>query len=107
MEESHRNLQTLEDHLQNKRFFGGDNLGFVDLVAGPFLAHWTIISQEVSGVEKIIAEDKYPTVCKWIVDFKNCPAVKDSLPSRGKLFDHFKAHVDGLKATQSAKELHK
>ncbi|KAH7866439.1 hypothetical protein Vadar_020502 [Vaccinium darrowii] len=88
MEEVLGLLKTLESQLEGKKFFGGDNIGFLDIVAD-FAALWLGVLLEVAGVD-LLNDSKLPLLCKWIEEFNNCPVVKETLPPRDMLLKFFK-----------------
>ncbi|XP_030521383.2 glutathione S-transferase U8-like [Rhodamnia argentea] len=88
-EEAHELLGTLEGELNGKKFFGGETIGFVDIVAS-FVGHWVGALQEAAGVD-VLTEDKFPVLCKWAEEFRSCPIVKENLPPRDKMVAFFKA----------------
>ncbi|KAH7514533.1 hypothetical protein FEM48_Zijuj11G0099500 [Ziziphus jujuba var. spinosa] len=51
-------LKALENELTEKKFFGGETIGFVDLV-GDFLDYWLLIIQEAVGLEAL-NEEEFP-----------------------------------------------
>ncbi|GAY49797.1 hypothetical protein CUMW_121850 [Citrus unshiu] len=87
--EACEHLQTLEDVLKDKRFFGGDMIGLVDIVAN-FIGFWLGIIEEATGV-KLLTEEKYPKLYKWSEEFVNCSAIKENLPPRDKLLAYMRA----------------
>ncbi|KAG9157869.1 hypothetical protein Leryth_000050 [Lithospermum erythrorhizon] len=80
-------LTILENELKGKKFFGGDKIGLAD-ISGNFIAFWSGILEEMSGVT-LITEDIYPNLCRWIAEYLNCSIVQESLPDRGILFSYF------------------
>ncbi|XP_059667876.1 glutathione S-transferase U8-like [Cornus florida] len=93
MEEAHELLKTLESELKGKRFFGGDDIGLVDIVAN-FIAFWAGLIQEVSGTE-LLTREKFPVLFKWIDEYVNCSVIKENLPPRDKLTAFFRARFGG------------
>ncbi|GMI96469.1 glutathione S-transferase TAU 8 [Hibiscus trionum] len=75
-------LKTLESALNGKRFFGGEEIGFVDIAAN-FVGFWLRTIQEVTGLELVSAE-KFPDLLKWSDEFVKHSVVKESLPPRDK-----------------------
>lgn len=88
-EEACELLSTLEGELKGKKFFGGESVGFVDIMAS-FVGYWLGVLQEAFGVN-VLTEDKLPVLCKWAEEFQNCPVIKRSLPPRDQLLAFFKA----------------
>ncbi|XP_059667875.1 probable glutathione S-transferase [Cornus florida] len=93
MEEAHELLKILENELKGKRFFGGDDIGLVDIVAN-FIAFWAGLIQEVSGTE-LLTREKFPVLFKWIDEYVNCSVIKENLPPRDKLAAFFRARFGG------------
>lgn len=63
-------LKTLEDELKGKRFFGGDTLGFVDIVAN-FVAYWIPAIEEGFGFDGALSSEmeKLPNLRRWCNEF--------------------------------------
>ncbi|MED6172095.1 putative glutathione S-transferase, variant 2 [Stylosanthes scabra] len=59
-------LQVLENEIKG-RFFGGEELGFVDIAAS-FIAYWIPILQEVAGLQ-LFTSEQFPKLYKWIKNF--------------------------------------
>ncbi|GLT81497.1 hypothetical protein SLA2020_528790 [Shorea laevis] len=79
--ESLEMLEIIEEHgpgLGQKKFFGGDKIGMVDLAFG-LLAHWMGATEEVTGV-KIKEAGKFPRLEAWMKNFKEDPVIKENLP---------------------------
>lgn len=91
MEEAGECLKTLESALNGKKFFGGDTIGMVDIVA-IFIAFWLRPLQEIKGLE-VLSSEKFPNLFKWTDDFASCSIVKEILPPGDKLVAHIKAHL--------------
>ncbi|KAL6987689.1 glutathione transferase [Sarracenia purpurea var. burkii] len=92
IEEARDLLKTLEGQLMIKdsKLFGGDVIGFVDIVAN-FIGFWLGIIWEAAGMEPLITADKFPVLSKWADEFVNFPVVKENLPARAPLLAYFKA----------------
>ncbi len=91
IEESRELFKTFENELNGKKFFGGDNIGLVDIVA-IFMAFWLGVIQEATGME-LVTKEKFPKLCEWIDDIVNCSTVNEFLPSRDHLLDVFRARL--------------
>ncbi|XP_042042735.1 probable glutathione S-transferase [Salvia splendens] len=57
-EESIEALKFLEDEIKGKNFFGGDNIGIVDIAAN-FIGYWLPTRSELTGVQ-IMTKENYP-----------------------------------------------
>lgn len=65
MDEVCEHLKTLDEELRNKKFFGGDNLGLVDIAAN-FVGYWLEAFEEALGLDtNFLTEDKLPDLCRW------------------------------------------
>ncbi|GAU41830.1 hypothetical protein TSUD_177410 [Trifolium subterraneum] len=93
IEEMEVAFQFLENEL-NDKFFGGEEIGIVDITA-VFIAYWFPIIQEIIGL-KLFTNEKFPKLYKWSQDFTNHQAVKEKLPSRETLFAYFRARLETL-----------
>ncbi|KAJ8899832.1 hypothetical protein K2173_019535 [Erythroxylum novogranatense] len=90
MEEACQNLKILENELKNKKFFGGESIGLVDLT-GNFITHWFVdVIEEAAGIE-LVTKEKFPILWKWVDEFVSCTPVKKNLPNKEKLVEYFRA----------------
>ncbi|XP_052192142.1 probable glutathione S-transferase [Diospyros lotus] len=71
-------LELLEAEIKGKKFFGGEKVGFLDLVVG-WIAYWHPFVEEVGGF-KAVDSTKYPSFVSWIHNFLQLPLIRDSLP---------------------------
>jgi len=85
IDEARELLKILENELKGKKFFGGDNIGLVDIVA-VFIGYWLVLVQEVSGLE-LLTKESLPKLCEWTDEFISCGVVKESLPPSDELRD--------------------
>ncbi|XP_002275435.3 glutathione S-transferase U8 [Vitis vinifera] len=97
VEEANVGLETLENELKDKKFFGGESIGFVDIAAN-FIGFWVGVLEEVVGVE-LLTIDKFPILCKWRDEYVGCSGIKENLPSKEKLGAYFRTRVES--ASQS------
>ena len=94
IEESMELLKYLENELKENKFFGGETIGILDIVA-VYIAFWLPIIQQVVGLELLTIE-KFPKLHKWSQEFTNHPVVKENLPPREKVFGFFKGRYENI-----------
>ena len=92
------NLKILEEELKEKKFFGGETIGLVDISLG-CIANMTGTLEEIIEL-KIIQEERFPLLFKWIEDFSNHPDIKDSFPPRERMLDKFRKIQESLFASR-------
>ncbi|CBI30466.3 unnamed protein product, partial [Vitis vinifera] len=85
-------LKTLENELKDKKFFGGESVGFVDIVAN-FIGFWVGAIGEAVGVE-LLTRDKFPILCKWSDEHVGCRVIKENLPSKDKVVAFYRTRVE-------------
>lgn len=90
-EEASELLQILERELKHK-YFGGENIGLVDIV-GSFIAYWVPVIEQVMEV-KIFVQEKCPKLWQWRHDFVSHPVIKEILPQKDKLIAALKARLE-------------
>ncbi|EEF40788.1 probable glutathione S-transferase [Ricinus communis] len=78
-------LTVLEGQLKakGKTFFGGDRIGYVDIVLG-WIPRWVGAVEEIASV-KIHDPEKFPLIDKWMLNFVQIPVIKETLPQHDKL----------------------
>ncbi|CAL0313162.1 unnamed protein product [Lupinus luteus] len=85
-------LALLEDALKKiskgKDYFGGDQIGYLDIAFGGFLG-WLRVTEASIGV-KLLNEGTTPGLLNWAQKFATHDAVKDVLPDTGKLLEFAK-----------------
>ncbi|KAG2405001.1 hypothetical protein LR48_Vigan03g148300 [Vigna angularis] len=96
--EAYESLQFLENEIKEKKFFGGEELGLVD-IAAVYVAFWIPLIQEIAGLE-LLTSEKFPNLYRWGQEFVNHPIVKESLPPRVPVFGFFKGRYEGLFASK-------
>ncbi|GAU49420.1 hypothetical protein TSUD_240030 [Trifolium subterraneum] len=98
-------LLRLEDVLnkysEGKDFFGGENIGFLDICFGSYLS-WLRVTEKVIG-KKVLDETKTPALVKWAEAFVAHPAVKGNLPETDKLLVFAKSLVQRMVAAATPK----
>ena len=86
VKEARENLKILESGLGEKRFFGGDKIGFVDIAVG-WIGCWVRLTEEVAEVNLVDAETM-PLLNAWFESFLELPTIKECIPPWDKLLEH-------------------
>ncbi|OIT19836.1 PREDICTED: glutathione S-transferase U7-like [Nicotiana attenuata] len=89
-------LQLLEGQITGKKFFGGEKIGYVDIVVG-WIAYWFQYVEEV-GEFKAMDSKKYPYLNAWINNFIQVPVIQQSLPKPDAVKAVFKGFKDAALA---------
>ncbi|KAJ9681873.1 hypothetical protein PVL29_017983 [Vitis rotundifolia] len=95
--ETHEHLKTLESELKEKKFFGGESWGYLDIAA--MFIIWLGIAQEALGVE-FVPEEKFPRLHKWQQRLVDEDAVFKECVPREKLGAFFKARFGSSAASK-------
>ncbi|PSS33761.1 Glutathione S-transferase [Actinidia chinensis var. chinensis] len=81
-------LEKIEGELKGKgKFFGGENLGYLDLVLG-WITYLVPVWEEI-GSMTILDPVKFPCITAWMQNFLNHPVIKEDLPPREKVDAYF------------------
>jgi len=88
-EESVANLLLLEEALSGKAYFGGDEIGLVDISLGGI---WVFIKtlEKITNIV-LIDTEKMPQLSAWVDRFSKADGVKEVLPDPAKLFKFLSA----------------
>ncbi|XP_065864592.1 glutathione S-transferase U17-like [Euphorbia lathyris] len=70
---------------KGKAFFGGEEIGYLDIALGSYLG-WIRAIEKLTGIQ-VLDEAKTPNLCKWAHAFSSHPAVKDVMPETHKLVE--------------------
>jgi glutathione S-transferase len=90
-------LEKIEEEIKGKKFFGGDSIGYLDLVIG-WVSYWLPVWEEV-GSMKILDPLKFPAMTSWMNNFVDHPVIKNRLPPRDKMVDYFRKRSIYLSST--------
>ncbi|XP_073027781.1 glutathione transferase GST 23-like [Primulina eburnea] len=81
-------LQTMEEILKGKMFFGGETIGYLDLTLG-FISYMLPVWEEIACL-KILDPSKYPALIAWIHNFLDHEAIKgEYMPSKEQMKTYF------------------
>ncbi|KAG5626100.1 hypothetical protein H5410_011318 [Solanum commersonii] len=72
-------LHFLEGQIIGKKFFGGEKIGYLDIIIG-WIAYWFQYIEEI-GEFKAMDSTKYPCLHAWINNFIQLPIIQQSLPT--------------------------
>lgn len=91
-------VERIEEQLKGKQFFGGDDIGYLDLAAG-WVAHWLPVWEEV-GAASIMDPLRFPCTASWVRSFSAHPLIRDNLPPRDKMLDYFHRKREQIMASR-------
>ena len=83
-----------ERGLGEKKFFGRDKIGIVDIAFVEF-AYWLGFIEEILGV-KLLDAHAFPRLHAWKKNLKEVPVIKENLPDHGEMLVYFKWHREML-----------
>ena len=78
-------LKVLEETIGDKKYFGGEEIGLLDINLG-WIALFFGVIEDVVGI-KVLVVDDFPRLFTWIQNFREHPAIKTNFPSHQELFD--------------------
>ncbi|GFP91582.1 glutathione s-transferase u17 [Phtheirospermum japonicum] len=84
---------------KGREFFGGDNVGYVDVVLGSYLG-WIKVMEVMMFHVKLFDEIRVPGLARWAERFVSHEAAKDVVPAAQKLVQ-FYMMVETAKASTS------
>ncbi|XP_020094457.1 glutathione S-transferase U17-like isoform X3 [Ananas comosus] len=80
--------EAYEKSSRGKRFFGGDDVGYLDIVLGSTL-RWIEVIEIMRGI-KLLDNAKFPLLAGWAERFHAAAVVKKLMPEAGKLMEYAK-----------------
>ncbi|KAJ8639987.1 hypothetical protein MRB53_016681 [Persea americana] len=98
LKEVQDSLKPLEE-LKGKRFFGGETIGYLDMVIG-WIAFLCPTYEELLGVT-YVDPNSMPLLHAWCQEYTNVPLVKEGLPPREKLLPYLKVIREKLMSSSS------
>ena len=100
IDSTQESLKFLEELIEGKKFFGGETIGFLDLVVGS-LPNWLRFLEEVEDI-KLFEAEKFPSLCEWAERFSQIPIIKERMPKTEDLIIYFQAQRKGKPAVITA-----
>ncbi|KAK6121132.1 hypothetical protein DH2020_045120 [Rehmannia glutinosa] len=83
-------LDILEGQIKGKKFFGGNEIGYLDIVVG-WIAYWLHFNQEAAGY-KVMDQAKYPGIDQWMKNFLQVDIIKENLPPFDEMMSNYKMY---------------
>ncbi|WCJ20422.1 glutathione S-transferase tau 7 [Euphorbia peplus] len=90
-EELYEELKLDENELKGQDFFGGESVGYLDVVAFSII-YWIRLANEIKQSE-LISEHKLPVLYKWMEKMKEIELVKELLPPRDQFLSLMAARM--------------
>ncbi|GMN46323.1 hypothetical protein TIFTF001_015509 [Ficus carica] len=87
IESAQESLTLLERQVEGKKFFGGEKLGYLDLVVA-WIPYWLSAIEEI-GEMKLLEAEKFPSIHKWTRNFMDIALINQCLPAREKVLKYF------------------
>ncbi|KAH6801790.1 hypothetical protein C2S51_033236 [Perilla frutescens var. frutescens] len=94
-------LQLLEKQIEGKKFFGGEKIGYLDLVVG-WMSLWLAAMEEVGGM-KLLDSTRFPSLSEWIHKFFKVPVIHECLPPKESVVNYFQSGLKYLRSLEAAK----
>nr|ABW74574.1 putative gluthiathiones S-transferase 40 [Boechera divaricarpa] len=97
-EQARELIMYLEKELVGKDYFGGKNVGFLDLVAGSMIPFCLERGWEGTGL-KVITEEKFPEYKRWVKNLEKVENVRDCIPPREKHVEHMNYMAERIRSS--------
>ncbi|KAH0666617.1 hypothetical protein KY285_027823 [Solanum tuberosum] len=91
----------IEKQIEGKKFFGGEQIGYLDLVMG-WKTLWLSAMEEVGNV-KLLDPEKFPSLHQWTENFKEIPIIHESMPQQETLVNYFQGGLNYLRSLAANK----
>ncbi|TMX00020.1 hypothetical protein EJD97_001537 [Solanum chilense] len=91
----------IEKQIEGKKFFGGEQIGYLDLVMG-WKTLWLSAMEEVGNV-KLLDPEKFPSLHQWAENFKQIPIINECMPQQETLVNYFQGGLNYLRSLAANK----
>ncbi|XP_015079986.1 probable glutathione S-transferase [Solanum pennellii] len=91
----------IEKQIEGKKFFGGEQIGYLDLVMG-WKTLWLSAMEEVGNV-KLLDPEKFPSLHQWAENFKQSPIINECMPQQETLVNYFQGGLNYLRSLAANK----
>ncbi|CAJ1968291.1 unnamed protein product [Sphenostylis stenocarpa] len=93
-------LKVLEETIGDKKYFGGEEIGLLDINLGWIALSFGVI-EDIVGVKVLVADD-FPRLFTWIQNFREHPSIRTHLPSHHELFAYYKKKREAIIPSNTA-----
>lgn len=87
----------LEKEVAGKDFFGGETIGFLDMVVGTMIPYCGVRAWEFMGID-MIPEEKFPELNRWMKKLDELEVVRKCIPPREEHIEHLKRNAERIKS---------
>ncbi|CAN8285431.1 unnamed protein product [Cochlearia groenlandica] len=94
--EAQEMIMFLEKEITGKSFFGGDTIGFLDMIIGSMIPYCGVCAWEIMGID-MIPEEKFPEFNKWMKKLNEVEIVKECIPPKEKHIVHITTIIERMK----------
>ncbi|KAK6925347.1 Glutathione S-transferase, C-terminal [Dillenia turbinata] len=84
-----RSLALTEKEIEWKKYFGGDQIGYLD-VAMSWIPRWIDCMEQVGNM-KLLDAKKFPSLHQWSQNFVEVPTIKEVLPPKSRILSRYEA----------------
>ncbi|THG07900.1 glutathione S-transferase U7-like [Camellia sinensis] len=102
IESAKESFAFLEKQIEGKKFFSGENIGFLDLVVG-WIPIWVSAMEEIGGTSLVNAAN-FPCLHEWAQNFVQDPHIKECLPPIEKIVNYIQGGISYLRALAANKQ---
>ncbi|XVF06825.1 hypothetical protein REPUB_Repub06bG0084100 [Reevesia pubescens] len=92
-------IEILDREMKGKKFFGGETIGFIDIVLS-VITNWMEAIEEVLGI-KICDSKNHPFINQWKKNFVELPIIKQNLPPKHRLLRFYQRYRQSKVAAAS------
>ncbi|KAM1398368.1 hypothetical protein ACFX2I_015827 [Malus domestica] len=85
-------LALVEKQIEGKKFFGGEQIGYLDLVLG-WIPHW-ISAMEEAGGNKVPEAEMFPSLHQWGQNFIHTPLIEECIPAKEALVPYLRFMIE-------------
>ncbi|CAN7137236.1 unnamed protein product [Brassica rapa subsp. narinosa] len=100
IKEAQELITYLEKEITGKMFFGGETIGFLDMVVGSMIPFCLVRGWEGMGID-MIPNEQFPELNRWIEKIKEIEIVRECIPNREKNIEHMMKIVGRIKAASN------